>query len=272
MRDPNVLTARKACLFCGQFNQFSREHIVPESLGNDDEILIDEVCVGCNNAFSKIEGFVLRHTTIGLMRVLLGIKSKKGKSPNWNSNVPRKSSGVFDHWHSAHDQGLEFEPSGWSEVGAFQLPEKFSHSSKFETKLVLSPKVLFHLGRFLCKMGVEFICKSQEIDPRAKDFEVARNFARYGKFGGLWPLFHYSVSAAELDVARRVIDVETEEVNLFSYSLKQVGDFIIFCFEIGLEGWVVCLNNPYPPPTIRLAFPNRELKLLWYSKDQLQKG
>ncbi len=39
----------RSCLFCGSNGPFLRlEHIIPESLGNDDLVLQGEVCDVCN--------------------------------------------------------------------------------------------------------------------------------------------------------------------------------------------------------------------------------
>jgi len=50
----------------------SIEHIIPESLGNDDLFLTVDVCRKCNNYFGQIESFVLNKTPLAVSRALLG--------------------------------------------------------------------------------------------------------------------------------------------------------------------------------------------------------
>ena len=59
------------CLFCGNDGPFTTvEHIIPESLGNDDLVLEGEVCDSCQRYFGKeVEKYVLSHTPLAFWRV-----------------------------------------------------------------------------------------------------------------------------------------------------------------------------------------------------------
>jgi hypothetical protein len=46
------------------------------------------------------------------------------------------------------------------------------------------------------------------------------------------------------------------------------GTYTLFRFNMGVDHWVVCLDDPYPHPVIREAFPGIELDLMWYSDEQ----
>jgi len=73
------------CIFCklDSSGSRSREHILPESLGNREYTLPPGVvCDGCNNYFSrKLEGPVLASPTFRLLRADRQIANKKGRVP-----------------------------------------------------------------------------------------------------------------------------------------------------------------------------------------------
>lgn len=87
------------CLFCQSEGPFTVEHVIPESLGNDDLILVDQVCMGCNSHFSKIEEFVLQKTPLAFWRAYLGIKTKKGKFPAINMSLVQSDSNGLVNSH-----------------------------------------------------------------------------------------------------------------------------------------------------------------------------
>jgi hypothetical protein len=74
---------RNGCLFCrardGGFT--SREHPIPESLGNDTWVLPPGVvCDRCNNArLSKLDNALVNFPVLAFMRAARGVRSKSGK-------------------------------------------------------------------------------------------------------------------------------------------------------------------------------------------------
>ena len=84
------------CIFCKQVSDdsVSREHILPESLGNVDAILPPRiVCDKCNNYFSReVEKPVLSSGIFRFLRNNKDLRSKKGKIPAFgdkeNPNLP----------------------------------------------------------------------------------------------------------------------------------------------------------------------------------------
>lgn len=73
------------CLFCEEDTSTcrSREHVLPESLGNHSEVLPPGVvCDKCNNYFaSKVELPFANHPQIETMRFMSAQRSKKGRIP-----------------------------------------------------------------------------------------------------------------------------------------------------------------------------------------------
>ena len=80
------------CIFCSEKGPYNTvEHIIPESLGNDDTLLANCVCDKCQDYFGReIENFVLNKTSFAFWRVWYGIKSKKRNLPSINFSLPKK--------------------------------------------------------------------------------------------------------------------------------------------------------------------------------------
>ena len=80
------------CLFCKNEAKFrTKEHIIPESLGNDKDILHNAVCDKCQNYIGReVEKLALEKTNIAIWRTYLGITTKKKKLPSVNLDPPLK--------------------------------------------------------------------------------------------------------------------------------------------------------------------------------------
>ena len=88
----------------------------------------------------------------------------------------------------------------------------------------------------------------------------------------LWPLFHYTHGRLG-DLKRRRLEPESgdclEDVDVYSYGLVEVaGRYTLFRFNMGVDHWVICLDDPYPDPVIREVFPGAQMHLIWYSDKQ----
>lgn len=76
------------CIFCKSVtkNERSREHIIPESMGNVDHVLpVGAICHTCNQYFArKIERPLLEAPIFRHLRAGMKVPSKRGRFPNWN--------------------------------------------------------------------------------------------------------------------------------------------------------------------------------------------
>ncbi|GHU97887.1 hypothetical protein FACS189483_05040 [Spirochaetia bacterium] len=87
------------CIFCQKPSDNSRgvEHIIPESLGNEDIILWrGAVCDLCNNYFSHIEGELLEQPYFISLRHRNFIKTKKNHLVAQKYLFPNKNIGWVD--------------------------------------------------------------------------------------------------------------------------------------------------------------------------------
>lgn len=262
------------CLFCRVPNPTSIEHIIPESLGNDDLVLRNDVCDLCNAHFAKIENFVLQRTSLAFWRAFLGTRTKKGKLPSVNLSQPDKHKGIFPDRHPQHSDGIGFsahqDGSCSVEISNESTVHELLKNEREQFQFVMTPKLLHEFGRFLCKIGVELICSIDRSQAREKEFEAARTYARYGSMADLWPIFHFS--SGNIQDIRRLVDDETEEVDCFDYSVLEVREkYTLLRFKIGTDNWIICLNEQWPTPEIRCAFPENDIQMIWYPRESFRK-
>jgi hypothetical protein len=95
------------CIFCKKESSASksREHIIPESLGNTTHCLPPGVvCDPCNSYFSReIEKPFLGSPAITLLRFRQGIPSKRGKiPPSERHSIARLSGRVLERSQGAN--------------------------------------------------------------------------------------------------------------------------------------------------------------------------
>ncbi len=77
--------SQHVCIWCkGTPTTFSREHIIPEALGGNDEVVLSgAVCKSCNNALARLDRALIKE--FELIAFLNGIKGKKGRNPTISS-------------------------------------------------------------------------------------------------------------------------------------------------------------------------------------------
>lgn len=261
------------CLFCRSSGPFSTiEHVIPESLGNDDLVLTGEVCDACQAYFGKeIEQFILSKSPIAFWRTWLGIRTKKGKLPSVDLSQPKRPKGILPATHPLHDNGVGFaahdDGSTSVDIDDPQIVADILAGRRSSFQFVLSPKVLHMLARFLLKVGVELLASHDRAAARSSEFDDARAHARFGSGDRLWPIFHSS--SGRLSDLRRLDCTEhhvDEHVLCYEYALLSIDEYTLLRFKIGMDVWVISLAARYPDPRIRSAFPGEELRLLWYQE------
>lgn len=263
------------CLFCPSLGPFTKEHVIPESLGNDDLFLEGQVCGDCNAHFSGIEQFVLNKTPIAFWRTYLGIKTKRGALPSIDLSQPKKDKGIFPSTHPRHDNGVGFtahEDGSMSvEVDNSTIMSEVLSGERNQFNLVMTPLVLFNLSRFLCKVGIELECKFDAARARSEMFASARHYARHGSTSDLWPIFH--CQDGELtELKRRTEDADgvLEEAECYRYALYTVRDhYSVFHLTTGLDNWIVCLNEQFPGLHFQEAWARKDINCIWYPAEEV---
>lgn len=202
-----------SCLYCRSDGPFStKEHVIPESLGNDDLVLTGEVCDACQRYFGKeVERYVLDKTPIAVWRVLLQIQTKKGKHPSVDMRQPREEKGTIPDRNERHDDiGFISHDDGSISVDIDddEIIRGILAGTKTHFKMVMSPKKLHMLGRFIGKVGLGILATDDAERGRDSRLDQIRLYARFGDFKGLWPLFHYTHGSLG-DLKRRRVEPES---------------------------------------------------------------
>jgi len=260
----------RGCLFCKQPGVFqTREHIVPESLGNDTDILEGVICNSCQNYFgTKIEKAALGQTPIAFWRSYLGIL-KKGRLPSVNLDPPTK--GAIPAFHPASDTGIGFsaheDGSTSIDVDNPHFVQRLLSKDEGEYKMVLSPWHLSIIGRFLGKMGLEYVALSDLDCAFSAQFEDIRSFARYGSRKHLWPIYWGQQGRLE-DLKESVIWDGPEghqEIECYRYALaRMVKDEMIFVFSIGVDLMAICLTKSFPIQNMEDRIKGTKLSCVFY--------
>lgn len=216
------------CLFCNSVGPFTDEHVIPASLGNDDLVLVNEVCAECNDHFSrKVEAPVLGTSPLAFWRTYLSIRTRRGRHASVDLSQPATQKGRLPSIHPAHDNGVGFtahdDGSVSIDIDDPQIVQEIVDGKREQFQFVFTPKVLFDLGRFLCKVGIELLCSSDPVRARHDFVDQARRFARYGNHGTLWPIFHFSEGCIG-DLKKVTFDENgmAEEVTCYGYALLEV--------------------------------------------------
>lgn len=261
----------KECLFCREAGPFTTvEHVVPESLGNDDLVLKGEVCDQCQNYFGKeVERFVLEKTSLAFWRTHLGIRTKKGRLPHVDLSLPSREKGILPSIHPSHDNGLGFaahrDGSVSVDIDNDQIIREVLQDDRRSFKFVITPKIVQLLARFLLKVGLEIVASVDTQAARSPCYDDARQHARHGSGDRLWPLFHFN--RGEIRTLRKLEQDGKgwlEHVQCYEYSLLDVDEYKVFHFSMGTDHFVVSLSHRYPDPRIRAAFPGETLSPIWY--------
>lgn len=240
------------CIFCLQTGDIFHtiEHIVPESLGNDDDVLTYGVCDQCQNYFGReIENYVLSKTPFGFWRTLAGTPTKKGHVPEFNPTQNPSTGGKLPDYHPLSDSSITIYPADGesivqAEFADLNQKKEIIKNGKGVLKTVLTPKALVYIGRFLGKIALEYWHKSFGDDVFRADFDELRNYVRNGTTRRMWPVFHGNLEENLLIYRPKGMDFE--ERTLFAYRFFEIDSFVIFCFDIGLERYSIILNQKYP--------------------------
>jgi HNH endonuclease len=165
------------CIFCkstdGPFG--TREHILPESLGGGDWAILPpgRFCDSCQNRFgSSIEQQALADYPFSMLRVFLGIPTKKGKAP-W-----------LDSWEGKIQAGpipgqLSYEP-------ASPFISSFNDGTKTQLRILAEPRKPSFICRTLLKMALEVVGATNAAEVFAEKFDEARHYALTGEKTKPW--------------------------------------------------------------------------------------
>jgi len=261
------------CLFCKTEGVFqTKEHIVPESLGNDTDVLKNTICAKCQNYLGReVEKPALEKTNIAFWRSYLGIRTKKRHLPS--VNLDPLARGAIPAFHPKADIGVGFtaheDGSTSMDVDNPEFMNKLFCGNASKYLMVLSPWYLSMLGRFLGKVGLEYVCLADPDRAFGVQFDPMRAFIRYGSTKHLWPI--YWGQQGSLDELKDPIVQDGpeghQEILCYRYALGEIvetGD-MIFTFSIGIDIMAICLTSSLPIPAVEECVTGVKLSCVHYA-------
>lgn len=179
------------CIFCKNISDNSKsvEHILPESLGNNDHILRKGiVCDACNNYFAtKVEKIVLDKPYFKNVRYRNFITTKKGRLVPGAALFPNKSGGWVEMWLDGNGFILNSKDQN--------IIEQIQNGTITSVIIPIVDKPEendYDVSRFLAKVGLELLASRIAEDDEwineivtKTELDPIRNYARYGT-GAFW--------------------------------------------------------------------------------------
>lgn len=265
--------SRGVCLFCRGEGPFTTvEHIVPESLGNDTDVLRDVVCDQCQNYLGRaVEKPAFEATQFGFWRTILGTKTKSGALPKFSSLPPTSGAYQSEHPLTDHFQVSANEDASTT-LNVAQSVNCFSGQNP-RLKIVLAPWHIFTMGRFLGKIGLEYLALKRPDVAMSESLDQIRNYVRRGSVGWLWPIYlgcsgKFSDLRTSAALGDNTLEIETE---CYRYSLgEHVDGGHVFAFGIGIEVYVIDLFSPAPGRLSEKLIDGVSLSCIHYSKSELK--
>ena len=202
------------CIFCKSDSEgfTTREHILPESLGGGDwAVLTDGLfCDRCQNHFgSRVEQQALGDYPFSFFRVFLGVPTKKGKAP-W-----------FDSWEGKLGASLVPGEVGYDPASCFE--EAMDQGRKTQIRLLAHPVRPHMICRTLLKMAIEVIGNDDPKDVFHKRYDAARIFALKGRKDGAWWYLQRENMQAAVDFMTRGVTVSDWSKGV-SLSVSEIED------------------------------------------------
>jgi hypothetical protein len=268
------------CIFCKNKsdNSKSREHIVPESLGNEKHILpLGWVCDSCNNYLSrKVEAPFLETWYGKTSRFEMGIPSKKGRIPIATGLYPQSRSMV----------NLMIDKDGLSIFAANEADEsRFVNSIRTQTRGSIyvptagEPELNYETARFIGKVGLEILAyRGVNIDGwneelvNKTELDELRNYVRQGKPGFVWPVHIRRIYPANREFSDEIapsFQVLHEWDILFipaSHADEVFGEFYAVIAILGVE-YAINLGGPELEGYMRWLKDNENKSCLYINKN-----
>jgi len=225
------------CIFCrgDTTGSVSREHIVPESLGNTQLVLPrGVVCDKCNNYFAReVEKPFVMSPAVRSLRFSQELENKRGRLP-WIPGLILPDVPVMVTRNPRINLTSVDVPQAYSErvagmrsgslilpLGGREPPERVT--SRFMAKVAieaLAERVISHDG------GQDYICDERQLD-------LLRDHARIGRTS-TWPVYVRTIydADAKISVAGRPLQ---QVVHEFDFLSTQWGEWFFILALFGLE-------------------------------------
>lgn len=257
------------CIFCKSPSDRSKsvEHIIPESLGNDDHVLpTGWVCDSCNNYLSrKVEAPFMNSEYGKRARFEMKIPSRRRRIPIVSGFHPQSRTMV----NLLHDGvGLSFfAAEGEDEAAFINTLRSQSHGSLWIPSSG-DPELTYEIARFVGMIALEILAyrclditgwNDELVDK--PELDELRDYVRRGRPGFIWPVHLRRIYPAAHEFSDE-IDPEFQVLHEFDLlfipskdSTESGGEFYAVIAILGIEY------------TINLGGPELEGYLHWLEKN-----
>ena len=217
------------CALCSSQEGFTtREHIVPESLGNDVLVLPPGwVCDLCNNVCSAFESRALHNSILGFERCRLGVVTKKAK--------PAKATVGGIEWIALPDEPPNVLSAN---VHHKQTPNRLPLLSHGMTAFKVHDKSNADISRLLLKIGVELLAVRRFFENPTSDCQFHRDACM--SVLGIGPVWPYALlldgrapAALRSVLAQDPVSHREALYQGFDLFLHQIGEHEIVFFQYG---------------------------------------
>lgn len=201
----------------------------------------------------EIENYILAKTPFGFWRTIAGTVNKKGKQPFFDPHQTPKQKGPIPDFHPYTDNGFILHPADGETIVEAEIANKpylnnVIEGKKDSFKIVLTPKMLICMGRFLGKVALEYWAKAYGSDVFRKDFNSLRQYVRNGTTKHPWPILQNHLLENLLIYKSK--DTFEEERVLYAYRFFKINSLVLFSFDIGTERYSIIVNQKYPPSSV----------------------
>lgn len=237
-----------ACIFCRSDASSSNsvEHIVPESLGNEEHILPKGVvCDTCNNYFArKIEGPLLETSYLKYARSTMGVPNKRGYVPPVIGVIPRLRKKV-DVWLN----GPHLHIGAKKEEDLRQIDEAIL-SGRINSVFLPVPTEIDKrlMSRFLGKVAIEALASRlihvegwREEILGVEGLEPLRRYVRRGDAPSTWEFSQRRIYPADYLFAQSDQTFEVLHEFNFIYTDEQR---LFFIFAMFGEEFAIDMSSP----------------------------
>lgn len=255
----------------------SKEHILPESLGNSDYFLNPGwVCDKCNNYLSrKVEAPFLNSEYGKRSRFEMTIPSKRGRIPVIQGIHPRSRT-IIDFIHDgktvsfcASDKSEEIKLVGdirSKDRGTFYIPMSEDPIQSYETSRFIGMVAL----EVLAYRGIDIAGWNEEVVNKT-ELDELRSYVRYGKKGLVWPIHIRRIYQAQNifndgNMADYQVLNEWDILFLPTDGESNVGEFYVVLAILGVE-YAINLGGPELGGYLEWLKQNNEISYLYSGKN-----
>ena len=244
------------CIFCKSHSDSSKsvEHIVPESLGNEDHVLPPGwVCDGCNNYLSrKVEAPFMNSEYGRRARFEMQIPSRKGRIPIVGG-FHVQSRTMVDLCTDA--DGLSIFASHGEDEARFIDALRAHSQGTLYVPISGEPELSYETARFIGMIALEVLAYRRiDVDEwneelvHKKELDELRDYVRRGRPGFIWPVHVRRIYPADhqffdkLDPEYQVLH-EWDILVIPSVENPDAGEFYAVIAILGVE-YTINLGGP----------------------------